>query len=298
MTVATALKPEARPNRLLQLVRCYPLIGYVVIAYAFTAAYDFLVTLPNPDLPSFPRDFGPSVAALLVTAAIGGRTAVKALLGRLVLWRVPARWYLFVFLGIPAIFTLGIVMVPGAVASFRPPSLMELLVVPGLVAFLYTIVFGGPLFEEPGWRGFALPRMQTRWGPLLGTVVLGVLWAAWHFTEYLTDPGFAATNGGLTPQGLGVFVLAEVSFSIIITWVFNHTQGSLFIAILLHAMINWSQLLTSSIFPAAGTNENGPLVVFGAVAVVLAVATRGRLGFAGARYDPEGRPFSGLEAPA
>jgi membrane protease YdiL (CAAX protease family) len=298
MTVGTALTPEARPNRLLQLLRCYPLISYVVIAYAFTAAYDFLVALPNPDLPSFPRDFGPSAAALVVTAAIGGQTAVKALLGRLVLWRVPARWYLFVFLGIPAIFTLGIVVVPGALASFKPPSLVELLVVPGLVAFLYTVVLGGPLFEEPGWRGFALPRMQTRWGPLVGTIILGVVWAAWHFTEYLTDRGFAATNGGLTPQGVGVFVLTLVSFSVVITWVFNHTQGSLFIAILLHATINWSQLFTSALFPGAGTNETGPLVVFGALAVVLAVATRGRLGFAGCQHDPAGRRFSSLEAPA
>jgi uncharacterized protein len=77
-----------------------------------------------------------------------------------------------------------------------------------------------------------------------------------------------------------VFVLAAVSFSVIITWVFNHTRGSLFIAILLHATINWSQLFTSAIFPAAGTNENGPLLAFGALAVVLVVATRGRLGFA------------------
>jgi hypothetical protein len=92
MIAATALEPEARPNRLLQLLRSYPLISYIVMAYAFTAAYDFLVMLPNPDLPSFPRDFGPSIAAVLVTAAIGGQTAVKALLRRLVLWRVPARW--------------------------------------------------------------------------------------------------------------------------------------------------------------------------------------------------------------
>jgi membrane protease YdiL (CAAX protease family) len=265
----------------LQLLRSYPLISYFVIAYAFTAAYDFLVMLPNPDLPSFPRDFGTSVAAVLVTAAIGGQTGVKALLRRLVLWRVPARWYLFVFIGIPAIFTIGIVMIPGALASFRPPSLLELLVAPGLVAFLYTVVLGGPLFEEPGWRGFALPRMQTRWGPLMGAVILGVLWAAWHFTEYLTDPDFTATNGGLTPQGVAVFVLTLVSFSVIITWVFNHTQGSLFIVILLHATINWSQLLTSTIFPAVGTNENGPLVAFGALAVLPMGAAPGR-----PRQDP------------
>jgi membrane protease YdiL (CAAX protease family) len=282
MTAATVFEPLAPPNRILQLLRGYPLISYFVIAYAFTAAFDFLVMRPNPDLPSFPRDFGPSLAALLVAAAIGGQSAVKLLLRRLVLWRVSLRWYLFIFVGVPAIFFVGIAPIPGALASFKPPSAEEMLVAPGLVALLYTVVFGGPLFEEPGWRGFALPRMQRHWGPLVGTLILGVLWAAWHFTEYLTAPDFAATNGGLTPQGIGVFVLAAVSFSVIITWVFNHTQGSVFIAILLHAAINWSQLVLSSVFPAAGTNENGPLLAFGTVAVLLVVATRGRLGYTAA----------------
>jgi uncharacterized protein len=280
MTAATALEPLAPPNRLLQLVRGYPLISYFVIAFAFTAAYDFLVIRSNPDLPSFPRDFGPSLAALLVTAAIGGQSAIKLLLRRMVLWRVRLRWYLFIFVGVPAIYFVGIAPLPGALASFKPLSLDEVLLAPGLVAFLYTVVFGGPLFEEPGWRGFALPRMQRHLGPLVGTIVLGVLWAAWHFTEYLTAPDFAATNGGLTPQGIGVFVLAAVSFSVIITWVFNHTQASVFIAILLHASINWSQLVMSTIFPAAGTNENGPVVAFGILAVLLVLGTRGRLGYA------------------
>jgi membrane protease YdiL (CAAX protease family) len=154
-------------------------------------------------------------------------------------------------------------------------------VYPGLVTFLYIVVFAGPLFEEPGWRGFALPRMQTRWGPLAGTLILSVLWAAWHFTEYLTSPDFAATNGGgLTPRAAGVLLLDAISFSVVITWVFNHTRGSVLVAILAHTAINWSQVMTSAVFPAAGTNEEGPLVTFGLTALVLVVATRGRLGYA------------------
>src|SRR5438874_8844642 len=86
MTVATALAPAARPNRLLWLLRRYPLLGYFLIAYAFTAAFDLLVTARFPDAPSFPRDFGPSVAALVLTAAIAGKPGLKRLLRRLVLW--------------------------------------------------------------------------------------------------------------------------------------------------------------------------------------------------------------------
>jgi CAAX protease family protein len=282
MTAATALVPAARPNRLVWLLRCYPLLSYFLIAYAFTSAFDLLVGARFPDAPSFPRDFGPSVAALVLTAAIAGKPGLKRLLRRLVLWRVPIRWYLFVLLGIPALYVLGILLVPGALGSFTPPSSAGWLLYPGVLGFVGVLVLGGPLFEEPGWRGFALPRMQTRWGPLAGTVILGALWAAWHFTEYLTAPDFAATNGGgLTPRGAAVFVLFGISLSVIMTWVFNHTRGSVLLAILLHTAVNWSQFfLTSQLFPAAGTNEEGPLVAFGVMALVLMVATRGRLGYA------------------
>jgi membrane protease YdiL (CAAX protease family) len=281
MTVATVLAPAAAPNRLLWLLRRYPLLGYFLIAYAFTAAYDLLVHARFPDGPSFPRQLGPSLAALVLTAAIAGRPGLKRLLGRLVLWRVPVGWYLFVLLGIPAIYVLGILlMVPGALASFTPPSSAGWLLFPGVVGFLGTLVIGGPLFEEPGWRGFALPRLQARLGPLAGTLVLGALWAAWHFTEYLTAPDFAATNGGgLTPRAAGVYVLFAISLSVIMTWVFNHTRGSVLLAILVHTAVNWSQLVASELFPAAGTNEEGPLVALGVTALVLLVATRGQLGY-------------------
>jgi membrane protease YdiL (CAAX protease family) len=121
--------------------------------------------------------------------------------------------------------------------------------------------------------------MQTRWGPLAGAVILGVVWAAWHLTEYVASPDFAATNGGLTPQGFGIYVLDVISFSVITTWVFNHTRGSVLMAILVHTAINWSQLVTSGLFPAAGTNEMAPLFTFGLTALVLVVVTRGRLGY-------------------
>src|SRR5438874_9329094 len=125
-----------RPNKVMQLLRGSPLVSYFLIAYAFTAAYDLLVGARWPDV-SFPRDFGPSVAALIVTAAVAGKPGVKQLLRRLVLWRLPVRWYVFAVFGIPAIFVLGIALVPGALASFQLPSLDGFLVYPGLVAFLY-----------------------------------------------------------------------------------------------------------------------------------------------------------------
>jgi membrane protease YdiL (CAAX protease family) len=276
---AIEIEPAVQAQGPLQLIRRHPLISYFVIAYAFTWTYDliFLVFFPLPkDLPTnSPRDLGPSIAALAVTGIIAGKPGIKQLLRRLVLWRVSPVWYLFVFVAVPLVYVLGIAGLPGALASFRPPSLGGLLVYP--LMFLFILVLGGPLFEEPGWRGFALPRLQERWGPLAAAVVLGVLWAGWHATEYLT-PEFSQTNGGLTLSGVSVFMLAAVCFSIIIAWVFNNTAGSVFMTILLHASINFSQGLTSDLFPAAGTNEVGPVIAFGVLALIIIVATRGRLG--------------------
>jgi membrane protease YdiL (CAAX protease family) len=78
-----------------------------------------------------------------------------------------------------------------------------------------------------------------------------------------------------------VFLLAAVSFSILIAWVFNHTGGSILIAILLHASINFSQGLTSDLFPRAAFNEVGPVAAFCVTALIIVVATRGRLGYSG-----------------
>src|SRR4051794_36421032 len=105
----TRRRPAGRPAGLAAAV---PAGLHFLIAYAFTWTYDllFLVRFPLPDVPgrSTPRDLGPSVAALVVTAAVAGKPGVTRLLRRLVLWRVPAGWYLAILPGVPALFTLGI----------------------------------------------------------------------------------------------------------------------------------------------------------------------------------------------
>ena len=114
-----------------------------------------------------------------MTGITEGMIGIRRLLRRYVLWRVEFRWYLFVLLGLPAIELMGAIIVPGALASFDPTKLPALLIsyVP---FFVITFLLGGPLGEEPGWRGFALLRLQPLHGPLIGSLILGVLWASWH----------------------------------------------------------------------------------------------------------------------
>jgi membrane protease YdiL (CAAX protease family) len=157
-----------------------PLVFYFLIAFAFTWALLFSVLLSKDGLGLLPYGvspamarliapaslLGPSVAALIVTGATEGWAGIGRLLRRIVRWRVGLRWYLFVLLGLPAVMVLGTFLRPGALASFDVSALPSALAYFG--AFAFMVVLGGPLFEEPGWRGFALPRLQRLHGPLIG----------------------------------------------------------------------------------------------------------------------------------
>ena len=281
MSQATAVEQSTdSSSRAMQLLRRHPLISFFVMAYAISWTYVivFLIVWPLPDtiVTDTPELLGPVVAGFVMTAVMSGRAGVRQLLRRFVMWRVSGAWYLYALLAIPALYLIGVALVPGALGSFKAPSLTMSLLYP--VFFIVVLVLDGPLLEEPGWRGFALPRLQARWGPLVGTVILGIMWGSWHAPQYFTKT-FAAANGGLSVSGVIVFLLATVIFSVLITWAFNNTGGSLLIAILIHTAINFTQALTSDLFPAAAYNEVVPVAVFGTAAVIVVIATRGRLGF-------------------
>jgi CAAX protease family protein len=101
-----------------------------------------------------------------MTGATEGRAGIRRLLRRFVLWRVGLRWYLFALVGVPVVMALGTLIVPRGMASLL--ALSPRYVPTYLVWFLIIGIIGGPLLEEPGWRGFALPRLQPRHGPLVG----------------------------------------------------------------------------------------------------------------------------------
>ena len=151
----------------------------------------------------------------------------------------------------------------------------------------FAIIFflGGPLGEEPGWRGFALPRLQTRYGPLWGTLLLGFLWACWHLPHFLTSVqgGGPGTGFAAFLTNFPIFVLMVMAIAIVMSWVFNHTRGSLFIAILLHASINTFGILAPLLpVPALSIETSGNLAVligFGVPALLIVILTRGRLGY-------------------
>ena len=135
-----------------------------------------------------------------------------------------------------------------------------------------------PLLEQPGWHGFALPRLERLHGPLVGTIVLGVLWALWHLPEFWVPSWAASSGGGVLVTAL--FLVLAVAFAIVIPCVFNNARAGLPLAILVHPSLDAFGSPLGEIFPTPAASSSLPLlVVFGALAVVLMLFTRGRLGY-------------------
>jgi membrane protease YdiL (CAAX protease family) len=146
-----------------------------------------------------------------------------------------------------------------------------------LVTFIIVLIIGGPLFEEIGWRGFALPRMQPLHGPLVGSIILGLLWGLWHLPEFMVAT-WAESSGGSSPLAIVKFCIFAIAMTIILTWVFNNTKGSVLMAVLVHASID-APFLPFSVLLGPSEVMNSMLVGFGALALVVVALTRGRLGY-------------------
>lgn len=238
-----------------------------------------LVLFP-PDLPLAQRGpaqllailgtFGPFVAAIVVAWATGTWSALKS---RLLRWRVAPRWYAIAF-GLPL---GGVAISYGVYRLLGGPSMnfgraLPVSVLP--IVFVVTLAAGGGN-EEPGWRGFVLPRFQDRFGPVIGTLVLGVLWAGWHLPAFF-DP---ASSQALLPPlawSLGVVVT-----SLVLTWLFNVAAESVPVVALYHATFNVAGLWVISGLPveAISTFYWTGVGVFCVFAVGLVFATRTTLGF-------------------
>jgi membrane protease YdiL (CAAX protease family) len=217
---------------------------------------------------------GPITSAFVVTAIAGGAAGLREWGARLWKWRVRWRWYAITLLGVPAAIVLtGVVFSGGQV--FAPSSAALASYVPFL---LFQMITTG-LAEEPGWRDFSLPRLQTRFGPLRAALILGPLWALWHFPLFLTEWGGWPDADWTRPVAFTVFCIA---FNIVMSWIFNSTGQSLPLSMLAHVSVNnFSSVLWSEMFPTVGQQLVMP--AFAAVSVVAAVVvlvlTRGRLGY-------------------
>jgi membrane protease YdiL (CAAX protease family) len=273
------------------LVARHPLTFYFLIAYGFA----WLVWVPlalskdGAGVLSFHSPIGasasvviasfvgPFLSAFIMTGVTEGTAGISRLLGRIGLWQIGFGWYLFALIGIPMILVLGVTVLPGATASFK--GLASLVTPRPWFGMIVYVFLHGPLGEEPGWRGFALPRLQRLHGPLVASLILGPLWALWHLPFFWVP----AWSFPPTLLNIGLFVLAAIPLTIVMTWVFNNTKGSVLMAILVHWSFDFTFVILNLLFTAPIVTDYGStlpvLVGLGTLALIAIVVTRGRLGY-------------------
>ena len=218
-----------------QLMRRHPLVTFFLLAYGLTWAIQIPVAAGVLEGSGWRAvTWVPAIAALLAAALTGARGALRELGSRLVRWRVGWQWYLVVILG-PAAFSLAVAgvytLLGGSWSEAAPPALLEgaLLFLP-LSLLILTLTDG--LGEELAWRGFALPRLLTRYNALVASLVLGVIWALWHLPLVWTE------GNAMYQQPVWLLLVDITAKSVLFTWVFLHTRGSVLIAMLFHGATN------------------------------------------------------------
>jgi membrane protease YdiL (CAAX protease family) len=176
-------------------------------------------------LPFFVAVFSPTISAVIVTLWRGGRDSLKELFRRLIEYRVPFYWILVAVFIYPAIWLVWDV-IERSVGLAAPDWSLEAYAVslPALIFSGYLFLDPGPLGEELGWRGFALPRLLQSFNATAAALILGVIWTIWHL------PAFFVAGTSQASLNLFWFILSGTMFSVLITWLFVNVRESVWIA--------------------------------------------------------------------
>ncbi|WP_439881607.1 CPBP family glutamic-type intramembrane protease [Pontibacter sp. MBLB2868] len=220
--------------------------GFFTLSFAFSwLVWGAVLAFPFPDELLLPLiifgAFGPTFAAIFLVQRYYSSEAKHEFWNRVIsVRRIGWAWYLVIFLIFPAIYLLGY-YIYSFFGGVQPPveSLFSGLETPAdFLVFALIMLLGGPVAEELGWRGYVLDPLQKKYGSVMGSVVLGIIWILWHL------PLFFIEGTSQNAKGFGVqfwsWSFQLIAISIIFTWVYNNTNRSILAAILLHLMANMS----------------------------------------------------------
>ncbi len=189
-----------------------------------------LIALPAPDAVFLTlATLGVCLAGVAAAAAQSGRSGVRALLVQVLRWRVRPVWYLAAFL-LPALFP-AVAFLRGLALGKSTPPAPPLQVWLSMPLVMVALVIPA-ILEEVGWRGYALPRLQRRFGWLIASLGLGVVWAGIHLPLWLL-PDF-----GFADQSVPLYVAQVVGISVVLAWLYNASGGSLLVTGIAHAAVN------------------------------------------------------------
>jgi membrane protease YdiL (CAAX protease family) len=222
------------------------LVAYFILAYAISWTFMFAVAASArgwieakvPYSVHYLASFGPMLSALIVTAITGGVAAVRRLLGGLLKWRVPLRYYAFAIVGPIALFIFAVLLSRLVTGDWPNLSLLgeaDYLGNIGIPGVLLLWFFSYGMGEEVGWRGFALPRLQRTRPAANAALLLGLIWACWHLPAFL----YRDTYVEMGLLGFPMLLVSVCFASVMFAWLYNSTGGSLLLVILFHVFFNW-----------------------------------------------------------
>lgn len=276
MTNETGLKKFISRNPILSLyIIMFAIAWSVMIPQSLHS--QGLLSAPLPVFLEILIGWAAGIAAIVVSSVTAGRQGVRQLLGRFLIWRVGPGWYAmgFFLLAILILGGIGLHVLFGGAMPVIPAAQDPLW---DIVLTFVILVLLGFLFntEEIAWRGFALPRLQTRYGALLAALLIAIPEVTLHLPLYWMENSFIQT------VGVGWFSAFSLAAILIYIYGFNKTGGSLLFVTLLHASQNaWSNLLSD--------NSSSPfhytVLLTWLVAIVLIVHTRGTLGYPASKVD-------------
>ena len=228
---------------LIQTLKRHALLTYFVLAFALTwACWIPLATSdafasegtaqPSRLLLLWPLgEIMPSLVGILLTALFSGKSGLGVLFRRLGQMRVALTWYAVALLLVPVLLSVAIgvnTLLGGATIDYAYYTWSSVLAL--LALSLLVTGFG----EELGWRGFALPRLQARQQAFAASLLLGVLWGLWHLPLLMANGLVPLTSLGIL--NFLLFDLTVTAVAVLFTWVYNNTNGSLFLMVLFHAV--------------------------------------------------------------
>lgn len=196
--------------------------------------------------------YGPTLVGILLTGVYHGRDGLRALAKRAVSFKVGTLWILIAVLAGPLLFASAIALYSALGGDLGTVNYGLLPWLP--VVFVVPVVFG-PLAEEFGWRGFALPLLDHKNKPVSASIIIGVVWALWHAPLFWAETGTAISGHTIDLPAIALFFLAVIGSSFIYTWLFNNTASSMFIAVLLHLSMNASGTITGMLFPEMSSDQ-------------------------------------------
>jgi len=224
--------------------------------------------------------YAPTVVSLALTAIRYGRAGLASLLGSVLRFRAPWLWIALSLLGYPLLWLIVALIQNAATGNLASFSFTPWVVtLPLLLVSARVFIDAGALGEELGWRGFALPRLLELTNARNASLLLGLIWGVWHLPAFFV--------GSMSQSGLAFvpFVATVIAFSVLMTWLFVHTRGSVF----------WAGIVPHTLFnlvPHAGIHPVGWITM----AVALAVLVLGGKHLRGWKKPPKEIPQSALYA--